>query len=634
VLAEGLSVQQAYDASDTHAAKPLHCLALADRLHSYFPKKPTWALLDDHHFLYGREAWQRACALLLTRGVQGLGTNFIPRPDGEGARPEVVTAQGEMNAWMRKFGAVYARSEPEATIGIFYGQLQAVQRRMLTSENASAEQLQRGSHEGKVAEALFLCHAAGWPARVITYQELLRGPLPTSMKAVLLVGLDQPDGSWSWGSGLEPTLQKFLSRGGRILTDDESVCPVASTPTGMKVAAYVPQLDLDPTPLLFARNADNITKLKAVMEGVETPIAASTSATVWAVPTTCADTKYVTVVNQAYAEGDEAKERLLPADPKASKLEQWKFKGNASLYVKPQTGVLQWSTDRPIYDVRLGRKLSAEEAATVDLTKDGFRWYALPPREIAAPELAVEKGVSGFYEARVKISGGPALGGVPVEISVTGPNDTATVATLTDTQTRLPLRDSDDGEFTITAKELLTGLTAATKVSIRAAASVNARAQVSNREPAAVTKFATRKKPLTIALTPEQEKNAALANQAKALKAFYEKGGRSVSISTVSPTGIVESLQPLKSPNRYPQWKTIASDLVLFGSPANNALMLDQMRGEIFPRNFTAPLPSEAALVYTRSPFVGEYDALNVVAIDDAGVAAAVQKITAAGPKP
>jgi hypothetical protein len=629
-LNEGLPVQQAFDWNELHGSKPLHCVALADRLHSYFPKKPTWALLDNHHFLYGREAWQRACALLLTRGVQGIGTNFIPRPEGEGARPDVVTAQAEMNAWMRKFGGVYARTEPEATIGIFYGQLQAVQRRVLTAENASAEELQRGSHEGKVAEALFLCHAAGWPAHVITYQEILRGPLPAAMQAILLVGLDQPDASWSWGTGLEPTLQKFLARGGRILTDDESVCPVPSTATGMKVAAYVPQMEVDPTPRLFARNTDNIARLRVAMEGVSAPVATSASESVWAIPTTCADTQYVTVVNQAFAEGDEAKERLLPADPKATKPELWKFKGNASLYVKPQMGALQWNTSRPIYDVRLGRKISAEEAAHVDLTADAFRWYALPPREITTPEIIVEKGVSGFYEARVRLSGGPRLGGVPVEIVVAGPNDSATVYSVTEIPTRLPLRAADDGDFTITARELLSGLTVSAKISNRTSATVSARAQVAVREPTTIGKFATRQKlPLTIALTPDQEKNATLAAHAKTLKSFYEKLGRTVALGTVDPGGIVESLQPLKSPHRFPQWKTIATDLLLFGTLSNNVLLLDQARGEIFPRNFSTPPPGEAALLYTRSPFVGECDALNIIATDDAGFAAAVQKITA-----
>lgn len=627
---EGLPVQQAYDANELHAAKPLHCLALADRIHSYFPKKPTWALLDNHFFLHGREAWQRACALLLTRGVQGVGTNFLARPDGEGARPDVVAAQTEMNAWMRKFGGVYARTEPTATIGIFYGHLQAVQRRVLTKENASPEELLLGSHEGKVAEALFLCHAAGWPARVITYQEILRGPLPPSMKAILLVGLDQPDETWNWGAGLEPTLQKFLDRGGRILTDDESVCPVPSTKTGMKVAAYVTQSNVDPTPLLFARNAENIAKLRAALQDIAPPLVTSEQPTVWAIPTQCADTQYVTVVNQAYAEGEEAKERLLPADPKATKPELWKFKGNASLFVKPQTGTVKWNTNRPIYDVRLQRKLTAEEAAEVDLTKDGFRWYALPPREITQPVLAVEKGVSGFYEARVTWEGGARMGGVPVQLTVTGSGDAATIYSTTEIAARLPLRESDDGEFTVIATELLTGLTATTRVTIQApGTTVSARAPVQVRESAVVAKFTTRKKvPLTIALTPEQEKDAALAAHAQTLKAFYQKAGRTVTLGTVKPGGVVESLQPLKSPHRYPQWKTVATDLVLFGAPANNVLLLDQARGEILPRNFAPPTAGEAALLYTRSPFVGECDALNIVATDAAGFAAAVQKIT------
>jgi hypothetical protein len=630
-MCEGLPIQQAFDANETHAAKPLHCMALADRLRSYFPKKITWGLLDNHHFLYGREAWQRACALLLTRGVQGVGTNFLAHPDGESPHPETVAAQAEMNAWMHKFGGVYSRTEPLATIGIFYGHLQAVQRRVLTGEQPTETELLHGSQEGKVAEALFLCHAAGWPARVISYQELLRGPLPSSMKAIFLVGLDQADSTWTWGSSLAPTLQKFLDRGGRILTDDESVCPVPSTKTGMKVAAYVTQMNVDPTPMLFARNLENISQLRAAMQDVPPPVAASDNPTVWAIPTECADVQYVTVVNQAYAEGDEAQERLLPPDPKATKPEFWKLKGNASLYVKPQTGALKWSTERPIYDVRLGKKLTADEAAHVDLTKDAFQWYALPPREVTKPEIAVDKGVSGFYEARVTLQGGQHMGGVPVQLTVTGPNDTATVYSTTETATRLPLRGSDDGDYSIKVTELLSGLSETTKVTNHASSTVSARAQVQVREQAVVNKFATRKKvPLTIALTPDQEKDTAFTAQTQLLKAYYQKKGRTVLVGSVKPGGVVESLQPIKSPHRYPQWKTGATDLILFGTPANNVLLLDQARGEVLPRNFSPPGPTEAALLYTRSPYVGECDALDIIAIDEAGFTAAVQKLVSA----
>ena len=630
-MCEGLPVQQAYDANETHAAKPLHAVALADRLRSYFPKKTTWGLIDNHHFLYGREAWQRACALMLTRGVQGVGTNFLAHPEGDGAHPNTAAAQAEMNAWMHKFGGVYARTQPEPTIGIFYGYTEAVQRRVLLGEQPPEEELLRGSQEGKVVEALFICQAAGWPARVITHQEILRGPLPASMKAILLVGLDQPDSTRNWSAGLEPMLQKFLDRGGRILTDDESVCPVSSTKTGMKVAAYVTQMNVDPTPMLFARNVENISQLRNAVQEVAPPVATSGSETIWTIPARCADVQYVTVINQAYAEGDEAQERLLPPDPRATKPEFWKLKGNASLYVKPQTGALKWSTDRPIYDVRLGKKITAEEAAQVDLTKDAFQWYALPPREITKPEVSVEKGVSGFYEARVTLSGGPHMGGVPVELTVTGPNDTATIYGVTEITTRLPLRDSDDGEYTITATELLTGLSETAKVTNHASATVTPRAQVQVREMAVVTKFAARKKvPLTIALTPDQEKDSALEAQARALKDYYQKKGRIVSLGSINPGGVVESLQPLRSPNRYPQWKTSTTDLVLFGTPANNVLLLDQARGEVLPRNFAPPGPTEAALLYTRSPYVGECDALDIIATDTAGFTAAVQKLVTA----
>jgi hypothetical protein len=448
------------------------------------------------------------------------------------------------------------------------------------------------------------------------------------MKALLLVGLDQPDSSRFWADGLAPVLQKFVDRGGKILADEESVCPVPCTKTGMKVAAYVSQMNVDPTPMLFSRNVENVSQLRAAMEEVPPPLAKSESETVWAVPTQCADVQYVTVVNEGYAEGDEAQERLLPADPRATKPEFWKLKGNASLYVKPQTGNLNWNTNRPIYDVRLGKKLSPEEAAQVDLTKDGFQWYALPPREITKPEVSVEKGVSGFYEAKVSLEGGSHVGGVPVQLTVTGPSDSATIYSATEITTRLPLRESDDGDYTITATELLTGLSETARITNHATAAVTGRPAVEVREAAAVTKFATRKKvPLTIALTPDQEKDNALAAQAQALKAFYQKKGRNVSVGSIKPGGVVVSLQPVRSPNRYPQWKTSTSDLVLFGTPGNNVLLLDQARGGVLPRHFSPPPPTEAALIYTRSPFVGECDALNIVATDSAGFKAAVEKL-------
>ena len=632
MIHEGLNTQQAYDWNNLHSSKPMHNVALTDRVRSYHPAKRTWALVDNFQFLFGREAFQRAYALALTRGVQGIGTNFVAQPTGDSARPDVITWQKELHAWLRKYGGVYARMEPRPSIGVFYGHHQAVQRGVLAGEDLPLEKLLEGSHEGKVTEALFFCHAAGWPARVITYQEIMRGPLPPSMTAILLVGLNHVDKTWTWAPGLEAPLQQFIARGGRIIADEESICPVPCTRTAMRVAAYQPQSHLDATPLLFARNEANMQTLRAAMDGVAPPLVTTSSEKLWAIPAECGDTQYVTVVNQAFAEGAEASEMLRPADPKARKPEIWKMKGNASLFVKPQTGTLQWNTDRPIYDVRRGQKQSREEASTVDLTGDSFAWYALPPAEVVAPKLEIQKGVSGFFEAKITMHNGVSLNGIPVQVTVQYGDDSATVFSSTGATARLPLSDRDQpGAYTVTATELLTGLSTGTGVRIAASPSRSLQSGVVIREAAAVAEFATRKHvALTIALTPEQAKDVRLVSQADMLAAYYRQQGRVVAQKhgTVEPGGIVESLQPLRSPHRYPQWKTISSDLVLCGAPSNNVLLLDQARGQLFPREFALRGPGEADVLYTRSPFVGEYDVVNIVASDLSGIAAAVKTIT------
>lgn len=634
VVFEGLPVQQAYDWNETRAAKPLHLVALIDRLRSYRPEKTTWALLDNYQLLYGRESFQRAVAAVLTRGVQGVGTNFLPVTSGEMARPDAAAYLREMHDWIHRYGGVFARTEPMDTIGIFYGHHQAVQRPVLGGENPSADKLYAGSHEGKVAEALFLCHAAGWTARVITYQELRRGPLPSSMKAILLVGLDRADASWHWAQGLEKSLQAFVKGGGRILADDTSFSPVPAVKTGLRLASYVAQTNVDPTPLLFSRNRDNVEKLRAAMQGVPAPLAASENPTLWAVPAKCGDVEYVTALNQAYAEGEEANEMLRPADPKASKPEVWKTKANASLYVKPQTGALRWNTDRPIYDVRQRRKLSAEEAARVDFTKDAFQWFAAPPAEIVTPELVVQAetkpGLNCFYEAIANIRNPRRIRGVPVQFTITDGKQTLEVFGVSGWPTRLPVTLADRGTWKVTATELLSGLTASTEIRPEGAVADKAEpVLVQVREPEAVAGFAKRKHvALTIALTPAQEKDPRILVHARALEKFYQGQGRIVKMGRVAPGGVVESLQPLRSPHRYPQWKTISSDLVLFGTPSNNVLLLDQARAELFTTPDAGIPENGAAVHYTRSPFVGEYDVVNICAKDAGGFNAAVQLLT------
>ena len=594
---EGLPVLQAYDWNEASSSKAMHNEALMDRLRSWYPNKPAWALLDNFWLFFRREPMQRQFALALTRGVKAVGTQFLPNADNTKDRPGVVEAYRETAAWVHKYGGAYALTEPMPGIGILYVQPQAVSRANRYGYD--------GPQEGKTTEALFLCHAAGWPARIITPEELKHG-LPDTMKAVLLVGLNQIDETWHWYDGLTPDLQKYVQRGGRLLADDESIAPIAAVPTGLKIYSYTTQSDTDTAPMLFERNKENISLLRKAMTGIAPPPAVSAEPTVWAVPTLAGDVQYVTVVNWGSEPGK-----------------------NASQYIRPQTGSLIWNTDRPIYDVRLGRKITREEAAACDLTREGFQYYACPPAEIVAPKVTATPGADGYFTASVIIGAKP-MRGVPVQIEISKGSETVTIYSATGLAAKLPVRATDaPGTFQIKATELLSGLTGETSVKTTGNSGAKTAAISAIQNANALTQFAARTSvPLTIALTPAQSANPQMTALANQLTAYYAARGRRVSIGKIAPNDVVLSVQPLQAVQYFPRWKTVDADLILLGSPADNLLLLDEARGFLLSGDALTMAPGQANVSVAYSPFVGERQVVNIVAGDAAGLQAGVKQLT------
>lgn len=740
-------LQLAYDWNELSSSMPMHNVALVDRLRSYFPDKPTWSLIDDFNFLFGREARQRAYMLVLTRGVQGVGTNVLAHTTGDEnfrseplkqygqvprPRAAVIAEQKELFAWIHRYGGVYSVTHPLATIGILYINDQAISRPVLKNLGADPNEIYRGSHEGKTTEALFLCHAAGWPAKIVTPEELQRG-LPAEMKALLLVGLNRFDQSWTWSDGLEPALQQFVAGGGRILVDDESVSPVPAVQTGIRVAAYTKQATLDETPMLLERNRDNCAKLREALKDLPAPVATSDDPTIWAVPTQAGNTQYVTVVNQAavplepgvkstridpaidfswddctpdaalspdgyaviwtgaiqapgtgkyrfkFAAAGRATmsfndKPLLPGTDAAAQdagvvtLEQghrydvrieyqhtggpakiklqWGEVGkpaktvpaeayfnstdaaapaglhgsyeqlagfrNASRYVRPQVGTLAWHTDRPIYDVRLHRRLTADEAKRVDLTADGFQWYALPVAQVSQPKLTLSRNAVGDVVANVAIGDNQALTGIPFEISVPV-NDTSPKA---NGATGLPVtlaRSAALPQGTILrVTELLSGLSVEAAIATDA---VHVDPAKPNTAAMAIASLSSRSTvPLVIALTPQQRQDLQTATLAQRLMTLCHALKRDATLGTAAPGDVVRSLQTLQATQRYPQWMTVDADLLLLGSPQDNVLILDQQRGGLLSRG------QSPAIDIVHSPFVGERNAINLCAQDAAGL--------------
>ncbi len=594
----GLDVLMAYDWNETQQTKPVHNIALLDRLRSYHPDKPAWALLDDFDIHQHGPAREREYALALTRGVQAVGSNWLPQDRGPQAKAEVAETQKRINQWVHRMGGAYVGAQPLATVGILYVHEQALMRRK-PDDKARGEGVDRygsiatitGPHEGKTTEALLLAMAAGFNARIITPAELRRG-LPTSMKVILLTGLPAGDESWSWHQGLEPALQQFIQQGGRVLTDHESVAPVRATATDLRIRSYLMattgglhHFHHDVLSVLLERNRDNIAELRRVLGDVERGPAWSDEPTVWVVTHQTGDTQYVTVLNYGH-EADK----------------------NPWQHVTEQTANLHWHTERPIYELHQGQLLSTNQVRQLPLAQRGFVMFALPREQVQTLAVRVDVATGSHDKVGEKahaIVTSNAGDGLPVELQLVrqATGEQVTLYAGTGQLTKLPIHASMAGEYKLKARDLLAGIEAQTHFNL----SANTTTQLGHNQ--ALRQFMARSHtPLVLALTSTQMDDADWRDRVAQLKTWLESQGRSVTVQSIKPGEVVRGLQTHAAAQSYPRWRTIEADLILIGSPADNPLLLDQARGFLLRE-----VAEVGRLQVTYSPFVGEYHALNLL---------------------
>lgn len=584
----------AYDWNEQPSTKSMHLPALIDRLQSEYPNRPLQALVDDFNLHLTREARQQAYALALTRGVQSIGTTFLVHPKQRADKLSIQDDQRELSSWIHRFSGAYSQMKLQPTVGVLYVHDQAISRPIVPGgENASEADLLRGSHEGKTTEALFFANAAGFPAKIVTPSELKRG-LPSSMKSLLLVGLNRFDETWLWSDGMESELKKFVAAGGKLVRDDETALPeglTASAP-GMQVRAYVVQSAQDQTKLLLDRNADNITKLRGALMGVEVPLARSTEAETWAIPTRAGDVDYLTLVNQGMKPAGKGAISRAENSYVAGNLITEQFDPEKYLIPAPRTTSIEWKAKTGvIYDLRSQKKITPAQAEKVDFTRDAFQLLAVSPRAVSAPKVTFEAGKSGFWSARVSVAA-PALRGVPVQLDITQDGETVSVYGASETPVALPLPLSQAANAQIVAMENFSGL----KTSVNLARPAQ---KIAATLDTSISAFWARKNvPLVIALTPAQMQT----NLGEKLLAYAKKSGREAQVQPIE--SVVQSLQPLRAIQRFPQWQTTDADLILLGSPTENLLVFDQARGGL--------IDETKAQQVTFSPFVGEKWALNL----------------------
>ena len=593
-----LAVGQAYDWDETDAEQPLHNVSIIDRLRSWYPDKPAWALHDDFFLKFNLQARQRIIAMSLAHGASAVGFNWIPQPTGEQTKPQTCADMQKLWSWVHRVSGAYAGTKLEAPIGIVFSHEQAISRQLISDWN-SPQALLAGPQEGKAVEALFICHLAGIPARLVTTDEVKRG-LPADMQALLLVGLNRFDATWLWSDGLEPSLTAFTKRGGRLLLDAESVVPngLTGTATGMQVMAYAQQGPASgpgaqaggyKVAQLAERNRDNATKLKTAMPEAKR-LALSSEPLAWAVPHRTGDVRYVTLTNWNYEPGKAAVRTF-----------------------KPMHTALTWSATGPIYNVGTGRKLSAAEAADGDLSTDAMCLYACPPADPEQVQAFVAFGADGVATATITVTGGgKPMAGIPLEIKVHGPAGEVLVHAATGALVRLPLtRSNTAGTYTIDISELLSGKMTKATLEVGAAKTTAAAANFIDND--GLRRFLARTKvPLVIGLTKEQLADTPTKALAESLAKRLAKCGRIAEIRGITPDELIVGLQTYTAAQHFPQWQTIPADLVLLGDLKSNVLMYDQALGDIYTPDVFRLQAGQTLLHMTYSPFVGSYNCLNL----------------------
>lgn len=440
-----------YDWNEKNSTLPMHNAALLDRVTSYLraqdiangsnhgqqpsevPRRPRWSIVDDFKNHLSPKNRERAYALVLGRGVQAVGQNWLPPlfPGGKDpARPDLFRDMREQFQWSRAMGGFYSLARPLARVGIVYSTMQALLRPSISQDPLEPWQLAGGSHEGKVTEALFTTHAAGWSARVVTPDEIAqRGAdllREDGIETLLLVGLDSAGTYWGgflWfrddegagGEAVGRAVEAFVAAGGGVVADgnstaalpasllqrgsslsgsswpggDSSSEPTSGTivnATGLVFGSFVVETDNDTTGLLIERNRQNAAMLSSALStaGTSRPVARPPldRMDLWTVPSLAGDVLLLTAVNQQNL-----------TDP-------------VSGDVSPMSNAtLDWSGLAPqhaLYDAREQCSISVQEASAFNLTDRSTRPMAvLPGAGIGGPPVvAVTMPGGGLHSSQ------------------------------------------------------------------------------------------------------------------------------------------------------------------------------------------------------------------------------------------
>ena len=137
----GLPGGSVYDWNEKNSTLPMHNAALLDRVRSYLRAqdianasshgvvpsdarhRPIWSIVDDFDNHLSPLNRERAYSLVLSRGVEAVGQNWLPAFYDGGKDPSRRDIYGDIRTVFdsaRRFGGFYALARPDARVGIVY----------------------------------------------------------------------------------------------------------------------------------------------------------------------------------------------------------------------------------------------------------------------------------------------------------------------------------------------------------------------------------------------------------------------------------------------------------------------------------------------------------------------------------
>ena len=547
---------------------------------------------------------------------------------------------------LQAYGPMLRQLDPRAEIAVFYGYHQSMYDLVLFTLPRPAGLYTRLT----VYSAITQLALQGYNCEVLTEEMIDAGALDR-FKVVLAPGfiyarprhLDAFDQFIQRGGRfLVGSTSTLLPKGAQKIDDDFLECGsihVINSGNGL--------LDLfdDGHAWLFAEARRKSRVLRAAIEPVHRPFARAETDRVLVQTSRAGDGRYTFVWNALYPSWA-GTNRVSPST-------KWSMYAEAfESSLVPLKETVTFPAGRHTYELFSQEAIAASGAAQADLSFTPFRIFVSLPEPIVRLRVEAPESVAIGTRFPVRVtplgpSGKPINACIPITLALSDAQGRyvqgrpAASFPIAEAELTAPL-GSAPGVWRVTVKELVSGRSATVPLTVKPRA--RAAAPVTKLPPADVQRerlvrqfLADRKQdgePVWILLGESQW--GTRGSLAKAAASALERLGINATVRRTDEPGVFcreERVHLYRNWQDMAPYQYIDSHVLLIGGEGESVLIEELMEKQLLVRPLTAsyPGPGRGVVCLVRSPFAYGRDVLGLFGPDDAGLRAAIAKLSALG---